>query len=53
MSEKPSSFLSRPGEDDSPKPEGTASTPQAEGPPPMIEAIGLSKFYGSFAATRD
>ncbi len=53
MSDKPSTFLSTPGGEEKPKAMGTASEPKPEGPPPMIEAIGLSKFYGSFAASRD
>ncbi|HUG69587.1 MAG TPA: ABC transporter ATP-binding protein [Pirellulaceae bacterium] len=30
-----------------------AKQPPASAPPPMIEAIGLSKFYGIFTATKD
>jgi ABC-2 type transport system ATP-binding protein len=33
--------------------ESPATRPSANGSEPMIEAIGLSKFYGSFAASRD
>ena len=32
---------------------GDGGSPRAASGPPMIEAIGLSKFYGVFAAARD